>query len=111
MSLTVLAGFLAGLAVSTLLYRYHILHVPRARLVDQMTERLDLTPAQREQIIDLMGATRDKVHAARRQFMRERRGILQDAYGKIRAVLTPEQRKNFDRYFVPPAEREPPLQP
>jgi len=66
---------------------------------------LNLTPAQKAQVGEVMEDTRDKIQQARRDFQGQRRKALVDAYIKIRALLTPDQQKRFEREFVPPALR------
>jgi Spy/CpxP family protein refolding chaperone len=91
---------LIGFAVSTLAYRYHYLHVPNGGLIERMNRDLDLTPAQRDRIGDILRDTRFKVMAARRDFDHQRHDLFWQGLGQIRAVLTPEQQTIFDRDFT-----------
>jgi Spy/CpxP family protein refolding chaperone len=70
-----------------------------------MDRVLNLTPAQKAQVGEVMEDARDKIQQARRDFQRQRRKSLTDAYIKIRVLLTPHQQKQFEREFVPPALR------
>jgi Spy/CpxP family protein refolding chaperone len=97
-----IVGVVLGFAGSTLGYRYGFLHVPGERPFERMARVLDLTPAQREQMRNVMHDTRDKVEAARDNFERQRHQLFVGAYMRTRAMLTPEQRKVFDSQFVPP---------
>lgn len=96
-----IAGLVIGFALSTFGYRYGILHLPGERPFERMARVLELTPPQREQVRDVMHQTRAKVEAARDNFEQQRRALFVSAYLRIRAVLTPEQRRIFDSRFVP----------
>ena len=91
---------LFGFAVSTLAYRYHYLHVPGGGLIERMNRDLDLTPAQRDRVGDILRDTRFKVTAARRDFDHQRHDLFWQGLGQIRSVLTPDQQKIFDRDFT-----------
>lgn len=71
-----------------------------------MRHMLDLTPAQQEQVGEVMEKTHYKLFGLHSQFRRERRAVLLGAYEQIRGLLTPEQQKKFDREFVPPSLRK-----
>ncbi|MGH7934243.1 MAG: hypothetical protein ACREQN_13930 [Candidatus Binataceae bacterium] len=101
-----MAGLVIGFAGSTLAYRYRLLSVPGEGPIQRMRSMLNLTPAQQEQIGEVMEKTRFKVLGLHSQFRRERRTVLVDAYGQIRGLLTPGQQQKFDREFVPPNLRE-----
>lgn len=99
------AGLLIGFAASTAAFRYRILHLRSETVMNRMDRELGLAPAQREQIAKVMEETRDKIADLRHQFRRERHETLREAYSQIRAALTPEQQKKFDRRFLPPGAR------
>lgn len=96
---------LIGFALSTLGYRYHYLRVPGPGLIERMNHELQLTPAQRDRIGDILRDTRFKVTQARRDFEHRRHELFWDGLGEIRGVLTPEQQKIFDRDFTQPWAR------
>lgn len=101
----VLAGvscLLIGFALSSLAYRYHYLRVPAPGLIERMNHELNLTPAQRDRVGDILRDTRFKVMQARQDFQHRRHALFWDGLGQIRAVLTPEQQKIFDRDFTQP---------
>lgn len=104
--LAIAASLLIGFTLSTLAYRYHYLRVPGQSVVARMNRDLNLTPAEREQILEIMRDTRMRVRQSRRHFQREHRSLLLGAYGQIRATLTPQQQRQFDREFALPAMRE-----
>lgn len=71
----------------------------------RMSRLLDLTPAQREQIGEVMEDTHARMRQLRSNFQRRRRRLFINAYIHIHALLTPEQQSKFDREFVPPRFR------
>jgi len=93
---------LIGFALSTLAYRYRYLRVPGGGLMERMNRELDLTPAQRDRIGDILRDTRVKVMQARQDFDHRRHELFWDGLGQVRGVLTPEQQKIFDRDFTRP---------
>jgi hypothetical protein len=99
------AGLAIGFAVSTLAYRYKLLHVPGESLVERMDRALRLNPSQREQIGEVMADTRAQVMQLRRNMLRQRRRLTIAAYLKVRAILNPDQQKKFDDEFIPPGFR------
>jgi hypothetical protein len=95
---------LIGFALSTLAYRYRYLRVPGPDLVDRMNRDLQLTPAQRDRVGDILRDTRFKVMQARRDFDHQRHVLFWNGLGQIRSVLTPDQQKIFDQDFAQPWE-------
>ena len=97
-----LAGLVIGFAGSTLAYRYGWLHVRGRYLLQRMDRELELTPAQHEQIDEVMEGTHEKMRELHLNFRDQRRRLMINTYLKIRSLLTPDQQKTFDRRFVPP---------
>ncbi len=93
---------LLGFALSTLAYRYHYLRVPGGGLIERMDHELNLTPAQRGRIGDILRDTRVKVMQARQDFYHRRHQLFWGGIGEVRGVLTTEQQKIFDRDFTHP---------
>jgi len=93
---------LIGFALSTLAYRYRYLRVPGGGLIERMNRDLSLTPAQRDQVGDVLRDTRFKVMQARRDFDHQRHILFWQGLGQIRGVLTPDQQKIFDQEFTQP---------
>ena len=87
---------LIGFALSTMAYRYHYLRVPGPGLIERMNHELQLTPAQRDRIGDILRDTRFKVIQARQDFEHRRHELFWDGLGEIRGVLTPEQQTEHD---------------
>jgi hypothetical protein len=100
--ITIVSSLLIGFALSTLAYRFRLLRVPGGSFVERLDRHVHLTTAQRKQIGEIMENTRGKIERLRRDFQRDRRDALWDSYDHVRAVLTPEQQRIFDREFVPP---------
>ncbi|HEY6393783.1 MAG TPA: Spy/CpxP family protein refolding chaperone [Candidatus Binataceae bacterium] len=101
-AIAVLAGLLIGFAGTTIAYRYRLLRVPGQGVIERLNRELNLTPAQRNQIGEIMHATRSKVRQMREDFTHQRRQVFLQAYTQIRGILTPEQQQKFDREFPPP---------
>lgn len=93
---------LIGFALSTLAYRYRYLRVPGGGLIERMNHELNLTPAQRDRIGDILRDTRFKVMQVRQDFDHRRHQLFWDGLGQVRGVLTPDQQKIFDRDFTHP---------
>jgi hypothetical protein len=103
----IVVGFscvLIGFALSTTAYREHYLHVPGSGLIERMNLELNLTPAQRDQIGDILRDTRFKVMKARQDFDHQRHNIFWQGLSQVRGVLTPDQQKIFDRDFTHPSD-------
>ena len=103
----IVVGFscvLIGFALSTMAYRDHYLHVPGSGLIERMNLELNLTPAQRDQIGDILRDTRFKVMKARQDFDHQRHNLFWQGLSQVRGVLTPDQQKIFDRDFTHPSD-------
>jgi len=102
-ALVAAVAVLIGFAVSSLAYRFHLLIVPDAPVIQRMVQELNLTPAQHDQIQDIMESTWSRMIDLRRDFEHRRRAEMLDAYANIRKLLNPSQQVIFDRDFpVPP---------
>jgi hypothetical protein len=96
------SGLLMGFAVSTLAYRYRVLRVPGGSIIERMYRDLQLTPAQRDRIGDILRETRFKVRQSEQEFHHRRHELFWQALGQVREALTPEQQQKFDREFARP---------
>lgn len=105
-ALALVAGLAIGFVVTTFVYSRNLLRLPGEGPLQRMDRVLKLTPAEKIRIGEVMEDTRAKVQEARRDFQRQRRKLVLDAYVRIRAILTPEQQQTFDRDFVPPGFRQ-----
>ena len=97
-----ISGLLIGFAVSTLAYRYRVLRVPGQSIVERMSRDLQLTPAQRDRVGDILRESRFKVREQQLAYQKQRHQIFWQALGQVREMLTPEQQKIFDREFARP---------
>ena len=100
--LVAVSGLLIGFSLSTLAYRYRILRVPGGSIIERMNRDLQLTPAQRDRIGDILRDARFKVRQAEQDFRHHRHEVFWQALGQVRESLTPEQQKIFDREFAHP---------
>ena len=104
--LGIIVIFLSGAVVggaSTALYARKKIHemmreggpFMRARMVEKLTEKLQLAPEQRRKVEEIVNATRDEIHQSGdekgRRFEAMRKGG-----DRIREVLNPEQQTRFD---------------
>jgi Spy/CpxP family protein refolding chaperone len=96
------SGLLIGFAVSTLAYRYRVLRVPGQSIVERMSRDLQLTPAQRDRVGDILRESRFKVREQQLDYQKHRHQIFWQALSQVREMLTPEQQKIFDREFSRP---------
>ena len=85
-------------------YRDHYLRVPGSGLIERMNLELNLTPAQRDQIGDILRDTRFKVMKARQDFDHQRHNLFWQGLSQVRGVLTTDQQKIFDRDFTHPSD-------
>ena len=90
-----------GFAASSLAYREGWLAVSHGSFIDRMQHELNLTPTQRDQIVQIVDETHSKVMALREEFQHQRREQIRQARARVRALLTPEQQEKFDREFKP----------
>ncbi len=101
-----LAGLVIGFAASSLAYRNRWLRIPHAPFIERMQHELNLTPTQRDQILQIINETRAKVMNLREDFEHQRREQMRQARARVHALLTPEQQEKFDREFRPPPGRD-----
>ncbi|MDO8432943.1 MAG: hypothetical protein Q7S58_11100 [Candidatus Binatus sp.] len=93
---------LIGFAGTNLAYRYHYLRPPGGSIIERMGRDLNLTPAQRDKIGDIMRDSRFKVIQARRDYEHQRHQLFWKALTEVRGVLTAQQQQKFDHEFARP---------
>lgn len=71
----------------------------RARIVNDFTRELQLTPDQQTEISAIIDETRTQVRALYQPLDAQHEQIRQQARARIRAVLTPEQLPKFDAFM------------
>lgn len=75
----------------------------RRQYMSEMQTRVKLTPAQSQEVNSILDETRSLFHAAREKHNRELDSLRLAQANKIRAILTDEQRPEYERLR---AERE-----
>ncbi len=98
-------GLLVGFAASSLAYRYHLMRPPGEAMLQRMVRVLKLTPAQRDQVEEMMQDTRFRAEQLRRDCRHQHRQLVRQARQQIRTLLAPAQQADFDRYFAERGER------
>jgi len=89
-----LLGFAAG-ALAPNAYRAWVRDGTRQGRLDKLSEDLKLTPEQREHMRQILGETRTRLEALRKESEPRFIEIRRDADERIRQVLTPEQWEEF----------------
>jgi len=74
-------------------------------VVRRLTKRLDLDSGQRDQLMDIIVATRKEIRTARTQITPQLKTIMTDGESKVRAMLKPDQQKKFDEVIENNKER------
>ncbi len=101
MASAIAAGLLVGFAASTIAYRLQLLRVPSVGIVQRMDNDLHLTAGQKTRISEVLDSTRARMGQLREQFESQRKQALANAFSEIRATLTPDQQRDFDRLYNP----------
>jgi hypothetical protein len=71
----------------------------RNQVVDDLTQRLQLTPDQQKKVATTIDDTRAKWQALYSPLDAPREQIRQEGRANIRAILTPEQQTKFDDFL------------
>jgi len=108
--------FLCGLAVGGFGYRFYELKsvsasapVPRSpeewkrRHLQELSDRLKLTADQRAKISDVMDQTHSEIRAFMDRTRPEMDRIQETQYARVKALLSPQQAVEYDKFH---AERE-----
>ena len=102
--LVVIVTFTAGVAVGV--FAAHLVHVrgehglptfPTKVMVNRLDRRLDLTDRQRAQVEQIIRRHHAAIAAVRSSMQPRVRAELEQANDEITRILTPEQRKKFER--------------
>ena len=104
----IVALFLVGAAVGALGYHAFLFHQMRQPgggaawgtrlLASDLKRRLDLSPNQEAQVELILADSRNESMALHREMRPRVRAILDRAHARIGAVLTPQQRAEFERF-------------
>lgn len=102
--------FAGGAVVGALGHRYYVAttvttpaDVARHRYIQEMQDRLKLTPAQVTQLEAIMHDTKAKTRAVRDSYKPQMLKIKQDHIDRVKAILTPQQIPAYEKLV---AERE-----
>ena len=102
--------FLGGTAVGALGHRYYAAttvsassDVARHRYVQEMKDRLNLTPEQLTQLETIMHETKAKTRAVRDEYHPQMLKIKQEHVERVKSILTPAQIPAYEKLV---AERE-----
>ncbi|MGH9815160.1 MAG: hypothetical protein ACRD5F_13950 [Candidatus Acidiferrales bacterium] len=97
----VLGALLGGLAVYAWTERVHgapIVHTRKSSVV-RLTEALDLTPPQQEQVRAILSATKSQFDVTYDTIRPQMDAIRQQGRQQIRAILAPEQLPRFEEHL------------
>jgi Spy/CpxP family protein refolding chaperone len=83
------------------------------QFVQQLDEKLQLTPEQHGKIVKIIADGQERNHAIWTNIAPQMRRVMQEVNQQIRATLTPEQQKQFEQLLKQfrPAGHHPPLPP
>jgi len=102
--------FAGGAAVGALGHRYYAAtavsassDVARHRYIQEMQDRLKLTPSQLTQLETILHETKAKSHAVRDLYQPQMLKIKQEHIERVKSILTPEQIPAYEKLVV---ERE-----
>lgn len=73
---------------------------PKAQVVQEFTTRLNLTADQQKQLSVIIGETRSRWRDLYAPLETQHEQIRQEGRAKIRAMLTPDQLPEFDRFMA-----------
>jgi Spy/CpxP family protein refolding chaperone len=71
----------------------------RARILEQLTRDLSLTPDQRKQLEAILADVGAKFQALHQQMAPQSEQVRKQGREQIRAILTPEQRPKFEEFL------------
>ena len=71
----------------------------RARILEQLTRDLSLTPDQRKQLEAILADVGAKFQALHQQIAPQTEQVRKQGREQIRAILTPEQRPKFEEFL------------
>lgn len=113
--------FLSGAVVGAFAHRLYVVNTVvnakpdeyRRKLVDEMRSRLSLNDAQVAQLTPIFDATKARYHEVKNRWdaqakeaaKPELKAITEDQVAKIKAILTPEQRTEYDIFLAERAKR------
>ncbi len=113
--------FLSGAIVGAFAHRLYVVNTVvnakpdeyRRKLVDEMRSRLSLSDAQLAQLTPIFDATKARYHEVKNRWdaqakeaaRPELKAITQDQVAQIKAILTADQRAEYDKFLAERAKR------
>ena len=89
-------GFAAGILALNV-YRGLARNGGPGNRMEELSERLKLTPEQKTKVQEIFGDTREQLRAVRRESEPKVEEIRRQADGRLQTVLTPEQWQQFQK--------------
>ena len=89
-------GFAAGILALNV-YRGLARNGGPGNRIEELSERLKLTPEQKTKVQEIFGDTREQLRAVRRESEPKFEEIRRQADGRLQTVLTPEQWQQFQK--------------
>jgi Spy/CpxP family protein refolding chaperone len=96
-ALIFLLGFLAGALALNIYHRRQFTSPLGARRYDRIIESLDLTPAQKTQVEQIINEARARMIEIRKQSGPRFREVRQETDERLKTILTPEQWSQWQR--------------
>jgi hypothetical protein len=105
-------GILCGILATHLHYNYRIESIISGRgqsreemIIKRLDRKLHLDEQQESQIRAIVHETHRELRALRNQFRPQTEAIIEQSQARISAILTPEQRKDYDQMIAEHKER------
>jgi len=89
-------GFTAGILALNV-YRGWSRDFGSRNRMDELSERLNLTPEQKTKVQEIFSDTREQLRAVRRESEPKVNEIRRQADGRLQTVMTPEQWQQFQK--------------
>ena len=87
---------ISALSLGSFAFAQHPKDGNRHSVLEQTTERLNLTPEQKAKVQPIIDQTNPQIQTIRRDAMQKIKTLVDNAMTQIRPILTPEQQKLLD---------------
>ena len=87
---------ISALSLGSFAFAQHPKGGNRHSVLEQTTERLNLTPEQKAKVQPIIDQTNPQIQTIRRDAMQKIKMLVDNAMAQIRPMLTPEQQKILD---------------
>ena len=87
---------ISALSLGSFAFAQHPKGGNRHSVLEQTTERLNLTPEQKAKVQPIIDQTNPQIQTIRRDAMQKIKMLVDNAVAQIRPMLTPEQQKILD---------------